>query len=78
MKTPEFFQDLSKKMSELMANSPAADLEKNIKAFLAQAFTKLDLVTREEFDLQAELLTRTRSRLEELEARLAVLERTNS
>ena len=78
MKTPEFFQDLSKKMSELMANSPAADVEKNVKAFLAQAFAKLDLVTREEFDLQAELLARTRSRLEELEARLAVLERPNS
>lgn len=74
MKTPEFFQDLPKKISELIANSPAADIEKNVKAFLAQAFTKLDLVTREEFDLQTELLARTRSRLEELEVRLASLE----
>ena len=61
-------------MSELFKNSPAKDVERNVKAMLSQGFSKLDLVTREEFDTQTQVLVRTRARLEELEARVAELE----
>ena len=56
------------------AGAPAADLERNLKALLGQTFQRLELVTREEFDLQRELLTRARARLEQLEVRVAELE----
>ena len=57
-----------------MQQSPAADLEKNLKALMSLGFTKLDLLTREEFDVQTEVLARTREKLELLEARVAELE----
>jgi BMFP domain-containing protein YqiC len=57
-----------------MQQSPAADLEKNLKALMSQGFAKLDLLTREEFDVQTEVLARTRAKLEQLEARVAELE----
>jgi BMFP domain-containing protein YqiC len=68
------FEEFSKKFAELMAQSPLQDIEKNTRALLAQMFAKLDLVTREEFDVQAELLARTREKLQELEARVTELE----
>jgi ubiquinone biosynthesis accessory factor UbiK len=75
MKQPnDVFNDLQQKMSEFLQNSPAKDVEKNMKAMLAQGFSKLDLVTREEFDTQTQVLVRTRARLEELEKRVAQLE----
>ncbi|SAK61269.1 Membrane fusogenic activity [Caballeronia arationis] len=75
MKQPnDVFNDFQQKMSELLKNSPAKDLERNMKAMLSQGFSKLDLVTREEFDTQTQVLVRTRARLEELEARVAQLE----
>jgi ubiquinone biosynthesis accessory factor UbiK len=75
MKQPnDVFNDLQQKMSEFFQNSPAKDVEKNMKAMLAQGFSKLDLVTREEFDTQTQVLVRTRARLEELEKRVAQLE----
>ncbi len=52
------------------------NLEKNLKAALQKSFARMDLVTREEFDVQTELLSRTRAALEELEKKLAELERT--
>ena len=57
-----------------MQQSPTADLEKNLKALMSQGFAKLDLLTREEFDVQTEVLARTRAKLELLEARVAELE----
>ncbi|WP_175939211.1 MULTISPECIES: accessory factor UbiK family protein [unclassified Caballeronia] len=75
MKQPnDVFNDLQQKMSELFKNSPAKDVERNMKAMLSQGFSKLDLVTREEFDTQTQVLVRTRARLEELEKRVAQLE----
>lgn len=68
------FEEFSKKFSELLAQSPLQDIEKNSRALLAQMFAKLDLVTRDEFDVQAALLARTREKLQELEARVAELE----
>ena len=74
MFNPKFFDEISAKLSEAVANSPAKDFEKNARALLAQGFAKLDLVTREEFDVQTQLLSRTREKLAALEARVADLE----
>ena len=69
-----FFADLQNKINQAIENSPAKDIEKNVKAMMTQGFAKLDLVTREEFDVQAQVLAKTRSKLEALEARAAELE----
>ncbi|MDO4696780.1 MAG: accessory factor UbiK family protein [Neisseria sp.] len=69
-----FFEEFGAKVSETLANGPAGDLEKNAKAVLGGVLSKMDLVTREEFDIQQEMLVRTREQLAALEARLAVLE----
>ncbi len=66
--------EISNKIKEVVATSPLADVEKNLNALLKSAFTKMELVTREEFDVQAEVLRNTRAKLETLEARLAELE----
>jgi ubiquinone biosynthesis accessory factor UbiK len=62
--------ELQARLGELFRASPAADLERNMKALLTQGFQRLDLVTREEFDIQQELLTKLRLRVVELERRL--------
>ncbi|HZW25581.1 MAG TPA: accessory factor UbiK family protein [Gallionella sp.] len=74
MLNQKFFEDMSAKLNEAVANSPAKDFEKNARALLAQGFSKLDLVTREEFDVQAQVLARAREQLTALEARVAELE----
>lgn len=68
------FEEVTSKLSETIANSPAKDVEKNVKAMLGSAFSRMDLVTREEFDIQQQVLIKTRTKLVELEARLAELE----
>jgi BMFP domain-containing protein YqiC len=75
MRDQNFFDDLTQRIREMMANSPARDFEKNMRALLASAFARFDLVTREEFDAQRAVLERTRSKLTELDARLAELEK---
>ena len=70
----QLFEEAASKISETLANSPAKDLEKNAKAMLGSAFNKMDLVTREEYDIQQQILIKTRVKLTELEARLAQLE----
>jgi BMFP domain-containing protein YqiC len=67
-------EDFATKINEVLAMSPARDMEKNLRAGLAAWLSRLDLVTREEFDVQAQVLSRTREKLQELEARLARLE----
>jgi BMFP domain-containing protein YqiC len=74
MADARLLEEIDRKMKELLARSPAADLEKNLRAMLSSAFSRLDLVSREEFDVQRELLSRTRTRLAEFEAKLAELE----
>lgn len=69
-----FFNDLQSKINQVIENSPAKDIEKNVKAMMTQGFAKLDLVTREEFDIQRQMLEKTRSKLELVEQRLAELE----
>jgi BMFP domain-containing protein YqiC len=68
------FEDLSARISEALRNSPAGDMEKNVKALLAGWFERLDLVSRDDFEVQKKLLERAQSKLAELEARLAELE----
>jgi BMFP domain-containing protein YqiC len=71
----KLLDEVSSRVAQLVAASPMADIEKNMKAALAGVFAKMDLVTREEFDVQRELLTRSREKLVALEARLAELEK---
>lgn len=78
MLDPKFLEDIGAKMSALLANSPVKDIEKNTKALVSGAFAKLDLVTREEFDVQAQVLARTRDKLKDLEARVEALEKARS
>jgi len=66
--------EINTKVSEILQNSPAKDIEKNIRVLLSGAFSRLDLVTRDEFDIQQEVLQRTREKLILLEARVAELE----
>jgi len=74
MNKQNFFEDRQAKISQAFENSPAKDIEKNVKAMMTQGFSKLDLVTREEFDIQAQVLAKTRAKLEALEERVAALE----
>jgi len=66
--------DMQNKVGDAIRQSPAKDLEKNIRGLMTQGFQKLDLVTREEFDLQTQVLARTRAKLEELESKITALE----
>ena len=70
-----FITDLSNKIRELVKNSPLDDVDKNIHALIQGAFTKMELVSREEFDVQAEVLRNTREKLVQLEAKLAEIEK---
>jgi BMFP domain-containing protein YqiC len=74
MTGPRILDELGAKLSEIAASNPARDIEKNVKALLGTAFGKLDLVTREEFDVQREVLAHARQKLVELEDRVAALE----
>lgn len=74
MAAGNFIDELSARLAELFAASPAKDLERNVKAMMVGAFARMDLVTREEFDVQAKVLARTREKLAELERRVAALE----
>jgi BMFP domain-containing protein YqiC len=67
--------DMQSKVGEAIRQSPAKDLEKNVRGLMTQGFQKLDLVTREEFDLQTQVLAKTRAKLEELEAKVNALEK---
>ncbi len=69
-----FFNDLQGKINQAIESSPAKDIEKNVKSMMTQGFSKLDLVTREEFDIQNQVLAKTRAKLEALEQRLQQLE----
>ena len=78
MLNANIFEELAAKLSAAANSSPAPrireDIEKNMRALLAHGFAKLDLVTREEFDVQSQVLARTRDKLTSLEARVAELE----
>jgi ubiquinone biosynthesis accessory factor UbiK len=67
--------DMQSKVEDAIRQSPAKDLEKNVRSLMTQGFQKMDLVTREEFDLQTQVLAKTRAKLEELEAKVSALEK---
>lgn len=71
---PKLLDEINEKMKSVLAQGPAADIEKNMRALLSGVFSRLDLVTREEFDVQREVLVRTRAKLTELEQKVAALE----
>lgn len=74
MPDTRLLDDLAARISALLAASPAKDVEKNLRTLLGSALGRLDLVTREEFDIQREALARARERLAVLEAKIAELE----
>lgn len=74
MLDPKALEDISARLGALIAASPVADIEKNARAMLSGLLGKLDLVSREEFDIQAQVLLRTREKLKALEERVARLE----
>jgi ubiquinone biosynthesis accessory factor UbiK len=71
---PRLLDEINEKLRSVFAQSPAADLEKNLRALMGGFLSRLDLVTREEFDVQRQVLARTREKLTQLEAKLAELE----
>lgn len=75
MLNQKILDEIGSKVSEVLASSPAKDMEKNMKAILSGIFARLDLVSREEFDVQKEVLARTREKLIHLEERVAALEK---
>ena len=74
-KVQSIANDMQSKVEEVIRQSPAKDLEKNVRSLMTQGFQKMDLVTREEFDLQTQVLAKTRAKLEELEAKVTALEK---
>ena len=75
---PKVFDDVANKLAGVIpkgARDLQDELERNFKAILQSKFAKLDLVTREEFDVQSAVLQRTRSKLEALELQVAELEK---
>lgn len=76
-----WFEEFQKNVSDLIARSPAADIERNVKTFMGQAFNKMDLITRDEFDIQVDMLKRVQERatlleeqVQQLEQRMTLLE----
>ena len=74
MQNSAFFENLQERISRLLDETPVADLRKNLRAVLQQGFEHFDLATREQLDLQTELLARAQDKIAELEARIAALE----
>lgn len=70
----DWFEDLQRNISDMIAKSPAGDIERNVRAMMTQTFSRLDLITREEFDIQKELLERLFERVTALELRIQALE----
>ena len=74
MLNSDVLNDLSNKIKEILKNSPLSDADKNIHALIQGMFTKMELVSREEFEIQSEVLRKAREKLTQLEAKLAELE----
>jgi hypothetical protein len=74
MPDPRVLEELSARISQALAATPVADIEKNLRAMLTAGLAKLDLVTREDFEVQKALLARAQERLAVLEAKLNALE----
>jgi len=71
----EEIQNLSNKIKKLVKDSPISDMEDNINALLKSTFTKMDLINREEYDVQTEVLKKTRAKVEALETKIKDIEK---
>ena len=71
----KFIDELNARIVSFLQQTPVAEVGQNLKVLLSSSLTKLDLVSREEFDVQTQVLARTREKLASLEARMAELER---
>ncbi len=69
MLNTKFFEEMSSKLNEVVAGGPAKDFEKNARALLAQGFSKLDLVTREEYEVLAQRMDKLEARIDQLDAK---------
>ena len=74
MLNKKILDEIGSKVTEILEQSPAKDLEKNLRVLLSGIFSRLDLVTRDEFDVQQQVLMRTREKLISLETKVAALE----
>jgi BMFP domain-containing protein YqiC len=77
MLDPRLFDDLARRLANALPTGVKElqeDMEKNLRAVLQASLSKLDLVTREEFDVQARVLARTREKLDKLEKTITALE----
>ena len=74
MVDPKRIDEISRRVSELVASTPVGDVQKNLRALLLGWLERMNLVTREELDAQQEVLARTRQKLEQMEARVRALE----
>jgi hypothetical protein len=74
MAEKKLLEEIDERIRSVLAQSPVADIEKNLRVMLTAWFSRLDLVTREEFDVQREVLRRAQEKVAQLEARLAELE----
>jgi len=74
MTNAKIIEEMGARLSKAIASSPARDVDKNVRALLSGALGRLDLVPRAEFDVQTEVLLRTREKLEALLVRVAELE----
>ncbi|MSQ53960.1 MAG: accessory factor UbiK family protein [Betaproteobacteria bacterium] len=74
----KLLDELGARVSQAVRDSPAADIEKNLRVLMTAFFDRFDLVAREDFDVQRKLLERAQARLATLEARVAELEARNS
>ncbi len=78
MTDPRLIDEIGARLSEVLAHSPARDVEKNLRALLASFFDRFDLVTRDDFEVQKRVLERAHARIAELERRLGELEATET
>ncbi len=74
MPNKKVIDEIGSKISEILEHSPAKDVEENLKAVLSGVFSRLDLVTREDFDVQEKMLLQTREKLIILGSKVAKLE----
>lgn len=71
----KILDDLQEKLGQILTSSPAKDIERNIRAILTQALSKLDVATREEYEIQHLIITQLQNRITALEQRVTELER---
>ena len=74
MQNSAFFENMQDRISKMLDETPVADLRRNLRAVLQQGLEHFDLATREQLDLQTELLSRAQDKIAELEMRITALE----